>query len=186
MSDKREAILAATLQLVSERGFHDAPMSLIAKEAGVSAGIIYHYFDSKEDLIHALFIQAKRDFGAAVSAGYDSALPLREQFWRMMSNAARYYLRHPTEAAFMQQYVNSPFYSAEVEEECRAYFLPTFEIIERAQREQVIKPLPYDVLYAFTMEIASSLAQKHANGVLTITDDLLDQIIEACWDALKR
>jgi hypothetical protein len=36
------------------------------------------------------------------------------------------------------------------------------------------------------MEIASSLAQKQANGILTITDDLLDQIIGACWDALKR
>jgi AcrR family transcriptional regulator len=69
VSNKQEAILAATLRLVSERGFHDAPMSLIAKEAGVSAGIIYHYFDNKEDLIHALFTQAKRDFGAAVSAG---------------------------------------------------------------------------------------------------------------------
>jgi AcrR family transcriptional regulator len=186
MSDKREAILAATLRLVSERGFHDAPMSLIAKEAGVSAGIIYHYFANKEDLIHALFIQAKRDFGAAVGAGYDATLPLREQFWRMMSNAARYYLRHPDEAAFMQQYVSSPFYRTQMEDEYREYFLPTFEIIERAQREQVIKPLPYEVLYAFTMEIASSLAQKQANGILTITDDLLDQIIGACWDALKR
>jgi AcrR family transcriptional regulator len=186
MSDKREAILAATLRLVSERGFHDAPMSLIAREAGVSAGIIYHYFDNKEALIHALFIQAKRDFGAAVSAGYDPALPLREQFWRMMSNAARYYLRHPTEAAFIQQYVNSPFYSAEMEDDYREYFLPVFEFMERALREQVIKPLPDEVLYAFTMEIAGSLAQKHANGILTVTDDLLDEVIGACWDALKR
>jgi AcrR family transcriptional regulator len=186
MSDKQTAILEATLRLVSERGFHDAPMALIAKEAGVSAGIIYHYFENKEALIHALFIQAKRDFGVAVGAGYDAARPLREQFRRLMSNAARYYLRHPQEAAFMQQYVNSPFYRAEMEEEYREYFLPVFTFMERALREQVIKPLPDEVLYAFTMEIASSLAQKHANGILTVTDDLLNQIIDACWDALKR
>ncbi len=40
MSDKRDAILKATLNLVSENGFHGTPMSKIAKEAGVSAGII--------------------------------------------------------------------------------------------------------------------------------------------------
>ena len=49
-SDKRTAILEATLNLISERGFHDTPMSLIAKASGASTGIIYHYFASKEEL----------------------------------------------------------------------------------------------------------------------------------------
>jgi TetR/AcrR family transcriptional regulator, repressor of fatR-cypB operon len=31
LKDKREAILQAMLELVAERGFHDAPMSLVAK-----------------------------------------------------------------------------------------------------------------------------------------------------------
>ena len=47
--DKRTAILQATLRLISENGFHGTAMSKVAKEAGVSAGIIYHYFDSKDD-----------------------------------------------------------------------------------------------------------------------------------------
>jgi len=38
ISDKRTAILDATLALISERGFHNTPMSLIAKTAGVSTG----------------------------------------------------------------------------------------------------------------------------------------------------
>jgi len=33
--DKREAILQATLELVAEHGFHDAPCSLIAERGGV-------------------------------------------------------------------------------------------------------------------------------------------------------
>jgi TetR/AcrR family transcriptional regulator, repressor of fatR-cypB operon len=39
LKDKREAILQAMLELVAERGFHDAPMSLVAKRANTSAGI---------------------------------------------------------------------------------------------------------------------------------------------------
>ena len=53
--DKREAILQATLELVAENGFHDAPCSLIALRAGVAAGTIYRYFESKEALIQELY-----------------------------------------------------------------------------------------------------------------------------------
>ena len=47
---------------ICERGFHDSPMSLIAKDADVSVGIIYHYFDNKEDLIASLYVNLKSDF----------------------------------------------------------------------------------------------------------------------------
>ena len=57
--DKRTAILQATFDLVAERGFHQTPMSLVAKRSGVSAGIIYHYFDNKEDLIRQLYWHIK-------------------------------------------------------------------------------------------------------------------------------
>ena len=46
IADKRAAILGSTLKLLSERGLHDTPMSLIVKESGVSTGNVYHYFDT--------------------------------------------------------------------------------------------------------------------------------------------
>ena len=44
--DKREAILKSTLELIKDNGFHGTPISLIAKNAGVASGTIYHYFPS--------------------------------------------------------------------------------------------------------------------------------------------
>jgi AcrR family transcriptional regulator len=52
---KRDAILYAMLDILVERGFPDAPMSLIAQRSGASAGVIYHYSSSKEEIIHALY-----------------------------------------------------------------------------------------------------------------------------------
>ena len=52
---KRDAILDAMLDIVVERGFHDAPMFLIVQRSGASAGFIYHYFSSKEEIIHAVY-----------------------------------------------------------------------------------------------------------------------------------
>ena len=62
VDDKRAAILAATLRLISKNGFHGTAMSKVAKEAGVSAGIIYHYFDSKDELMDELYKEIKRNF----------------------------------------------------------------------------------------------------------------------------
>ena len=59
VEDKRASILSATLKLVSENGFHGTVMSKVAKAAGVSSGIIYHYFDSKDGLILELYKEIK-------------------------------------------------------------------------------------------------------------------------------
>ena len=40
-SEKRAAIIQATLELVSEHGFHGCPVALVAERAGVAAGTIY-------------------------------------------------------------------------------------------------------------------------------------------------
>ena len=50
---KRKAILKSTLELIKDNGFHGTPISLIAKNAGVASGTIYHYFPSKDAIIMA-------------------------------------------------------------------------------------------------------------------------------------
>jgi len=53
-SDKRAEIIRAALELIAEHGFHGAPMAMIAEKAGVAAGTIYRYFESKDVLITEL------------------------------------------------------------------------------------------------------------------------------------
>ncbi len=54
-SDKRARILAAAETVFAERGFFQAKVSQIAKEAGVADGTIYLYFKSKDDVLISLF-----------------------------------------------------------------------------------------------------------------------------------
>jgi len=61
-NEKRIALLNATLHLVNNNGFHDAPMSKIAKMADVSPATIYIYFDNKQDLINQLYLETKTSF----------------------------------------------------------------------------------------------------------------------------
>lgn len=48
---RRDALIAAALELIAEGGPKAATVRAIADKAGVTAGLIRHYFSSKEDLV---------------------------------------------------------------------------------------------------------------------------------------
>lgn len=52
--DRREEILESSLHLFAEKGFHGTSMRDIARTAGITEGLIYHYFSSKRDLFRAI------------------------------------------------------------------------------------------------------------------------------------
>ncbi|MEA3317134.1 MAG: TetR/AcrR family transcriptional regulator, partial [Bacteroidota bacterium] len=39
------------LKLFAENGYHSSSISIIAKKANISKGLMYNYFDNKEDLL---------------------------------------------------------------------------------------------------------------------------------------
>jgi TetR/AcrR family transcriptional regulator, fatty acid metabolism regulator protein len=53
--DKRRQILDAAVRVFARQGFHSTRVSDIADEAGVAYGLVYHYFDSKEQVLNELF-----------------------------------------------------------------------------------------------------------------------------------
>ena len=48
---KKQLILDTALELFAENGFHATSMSQVAKKAGVSKGLAYNYFESKQDIL---------------------------------------------------------------------------------------------------------------------------------------
>lgn len=184
-SDKRAAILQATLNLISAHGFHGTAMSKVAKEAGVSAGIIYHYFENKEDLIDQLYLHIKQDLSRALLAGYSDDLSIRERFGRIWSNMLHYHLDHPQETAFHEQYENSPFVKPEVQEAAMHYYAPLVQFMQQAKQEGIFITMPDPMFAALTMEVAISLAKKQHAGILVLDDTLIELAINACWNAVR-
>jgi AcrR family transcriptional regulator len=189
IKDKRETILQAAMQLIAERGFHSAPMSMVAQRAGVSAGIIYHYFASKEDLIHALYQHVSADFNRALLAGDPQSLPLREAFICIWLNAYHFYRSNSAEARFLEQYKSSPFHQepAEAPELVLGQdfaFIGKVLAIDPAQRP--IKNLPFDVIYELTLGVAARVAHRHTHNNQIVDAAVLTEIATACWQAIAR
>lgn len=53
-TDRRAQILRAAMICFGQRGFHQTTMHHLSEEAGISVGLIYRYFASKEAVISAM------------------------------------------------------------------------------------------------------------------------------------
>src|SRR5215212_8583290 len=106
-SDKREAILAAALRLIARLGLHAAPMSAVAREAGVAAGTLYLYFPSKEAMINALYLELLEDRDRSMrgesTPASSAASTGREGLWSFWHGLARWHLDRPEASNFIQQ-----------------------------------------------------------------------------------
>lgn len=55
VGDRREQIINAAMHVFAHKGFSRATNKDIAHEAGITPGLIYHYFESKEAVLLAIF-----------------------------------------------------------------------------------------------------------------------------------
>lgn len=105
--EKREQILETATRLFVERGFHATPTSAITKEAGVSAGILFHYFKTKDDLIIQLFVELKKEFTMAVLKDVDTLSAGLSKLRIIWMNSWKWGLENPLKFDFIKQADNS-------------------------------------------------------------------------------
>ena len=60
-SDKYFSIIRAATKIFAKKGFYQAKISEIAREAGVADGTIYIYFQNKDDILICLFEEQMKD-----------------------------------------------------------------------------------------------------------------------------
>ena len=183
-TDKETLILETTLNLIAARGFHDTPMSLIAKESGVSAGIIYHYFENKEALIRSLYWQIKRRFTAAIMADDPQKMPFPDHVQHIWLKAYRFYLTNPKETLFLEQYENSPFSQGMLEAGDDPNMQTLIDLIQQDYAARHMKELPFEVLYQLTLGVAVGLAKQQIAGLIDLDDATLDAIADSCCRAV--
>jgi AcrR family transcriptional regulator len=77
--DRRRQILDAAIRVFARQGFHSCRVSDIADEAGVAYGLVYHYFNSKDEVLNELFAERWSLLLAAIEEVDGQAIPAREK-----------------------------------------------------------------------------------------------------------
>ena len=89
-------ILEAALELFAHQGFHNTTISQIAKKAGVSKGLIYNYFASKEDLVGGIISQALQTGEEIMSTMKDPAVDPYEAMEKTIDDVFLIVEQNPT------------------------------------------------------------------------------------------
>jgi TetR/AcrR family fatty acid metabolism transcriptional regulator len=77
--DRRRQILDAAIRVFARQGFNECRVSDIAREANVAYGLVYHYFDSKDQVLNELFVERWSLLLQAIQEVDGRSLPAREK-----------------------------------------------------------------------------------------------------------
>jgi TetR/AcrR family fatty acid metabolism transcriptional regulator len=77
--DKPRRILDAAVRVFAAQGYDASRVGDIAKEAGVAYGLVYHYYESKELVLEAVFREAWGRLLAAVALAEETGADASEQ-----------------------------------------------------------------------------------------------------------
>ena len=184
-NEKRIALLKATLSLVINKGFHDAPMSKIAKLAEVSPATIYIYFENKQDLINQLYLEIKASFSTKAFKNYDVNKPIKESIQQIWFNIANFKLNEVEEANFLSQCDNTPMIDEESRQKGLKHLQPLLDLWERGQQKGVIKLISPYLLYAYTIYPLAFLTTMQQKDSFKLTEKNLNEAFLAAWDSIK-
>ncbi len=110
--DKRRLILDASVRVFAHKGYHTSRVGDIAEEAGVAHGLLYHYFDSKEELLETIFRDTWTLMLDTIKGVEELGEPAREQLrkvaaivlraWRDQPDIVRVLIREVARSPHMQ------------------------------------------------------------------------------------
>lgn len=97
----RNRILEAALHSFAKHGYDKTSTEAVAKAAGVSQGIIFHHFGTKEGLFSAIVRQGIEDLDACVEQAEQSGAPPPEKMQLLLRLMGEMALAHPARTAII-------------------------------------------------------------------------------------
>ena len=158
---RREQILDEAARLILDEGLYAVSMERLARDVGISKGLVYNYFPAREALLAALLHREQselRDRGMATALRAGSYADLIRQTTRLYLEQTR------DRGALINALLSDPSVARLMEEDSRADRERTFRYFVRATRREFDLPLPLaiavvDMLAAVTDQAGKLVAQ---------------------------
>lgn len=159
-------------------------MADIAEEANVGAGTIYRHFDGKEDLIHQLYVEARRQaHRSLLNMGFDDDASVRERLHTLWRAVLLNYIDCPRRHRFILKYESSTSLQSANRAQTEDLEAPFREIYKDGVEQGLFPSLPLSIFASFLIGSATQLVQEHLNGGTTLTEARIGQTFEMLWAA---
>ncbi|MYV16859.1 TetR/AcrR family transcriptional regulator [Furfurilactobacillus milii] len=174
---KRARILQATSQIMMNEGIAAVSLSKIAKEAGIASGTLYTYFEDKNDMLKALYLDRKADVARVITAFDPNGDPTAE-LDKFMSLVYGYAQHHLENMLLIREFNQSPILKqlGITAEESYLGYEPIQQLTQNGVANGIFVPVTFEVLmsYAYTPVIEYVVALN--NGLINEQDVPFDRI----------
>jgi AcrR family transcriptional regulator len=132
-------LLAAATRLFAERGYDRTSVQEIVEAAGVTKGALYHYFDSKDDLLHEVYARVLRVQQERLDAFADADEPVEKRLRAAAADVVVTTIENLDDAMifFRSMHHLSPEKNRQVRAERRRYHERFRALIEEGQEAGV-------------------------------------------------
>lgn len=141
-ASKRRRILEAAMELFTEQGFEATTTAALARRAGIGAGTLYLYVDSKEDLLVAVFRQQVGPAWEEAFSAVDRSQAVIDQLLTLFVHVAEFHEHdgHLSRAFFKDlRFLDAPVIEG-AEEYVRRHHLQLVELLEQSQASGFLDP----------------------------------------------
>jgi AcrR family transcriptional regulator len=153
--DRRNAILAAATRVVASEGL-GAATAAIAKEAGVSNGSLFLYFETKAVLLNELYVVLKSEMGAAAMAGLPARGEIREQVHHMWTQWLAWATTNPEKRHALAQLEVADDITAESHHSVSEAQRDMAELLERSRAGGPMQDAPLGFVLTLTSAMADA------------------------------
>jgi len=137
--EKRRLLLDAAVHVFARKGYHASRVGDIAEEAGVAYGLLYHYFDSKEEVLRRVFRETWRALIETIRSVEESGDSAPEQLRKIGEILLRSWRRNPDLVrVLVLEVTRSPHLREEIDEIVES-FAEIQKIVERGQADGSIR-----------------------------------------------
>ncbi len=138
--ERRQKILLKGLDLFVSKGFHATKISDIAKEVGMSTGLMFHYFESKEALYLELVNTGISTSSMNIQNNQSSAIEFFEKITSSIMSSIKESSYFAKMFVFMYQASNNEILTADIRYKIKwENIKSTEEVIIQGQKEGTIK-----------------------------------------------
>ena len=184
-TDKREAILDAALDLFVERGFFGTAVPEIAERAGVGAGTIYRYFESKEALVNVIYREQKTRFGEVALGAFPTNVTTREAFRALWTRMARFATDEQRAFVFMELHHHASYLDAESRALEQRMFQLFGNIIVAAQARGELKAARPELMMGLVLGAFVGVIRKCVEDERSLTDAEWKLAEQMVWEAIR-
>ncbi|WP_157251338.1 TetR/AcrR family transcriptional regulator [Nonomuraea typhae] len=137
----RRRLLGEATRLFAERGFEGTSVQEIVAAAGVTKGAMYHYFDSKDDLLHEIYARVLRMQMERLTQIADEDRPVKDRLRDAAADVVETTTANLDDSKifFRSMHLLAPETQKSVRAERRRYHERFRDLVTEGQREGVFR-----------------------------------------------